>query len=50
MTSDDTHKKIAAAVERMPTWLRQDLVSKDIVLRSRAEEALAAIIAAALKG
>ncbi|WP_319025627.1 DUF6771 family protein [Rhizorhabdus wittichii] len=49
MTRDDPGAKIARAVQHAPEWLRQDLVSKDPAVRSRAEETLAAMIAAALK-
>ena len=49
MTTEDTSAKIARAVRHSPEWLRQDLVSKDQAVRSRAEETLAAMIAAALK-
>jgi hypothetical protein len=39
---------IADVVRRTPEWVRHDLLSKDIAGRQRAEEALAAMIAAAL--
>lgn len=39
---------IADVVHRTPEWVRHDLVSKDPAGRQRAEEALAAMIAAAL--
>ncbi|MDF0489012.1 hypothetical protein PX554_12785 [Sphingomonas sp. H39-1-10] len=41
---------ILAVVERAPQWVRRDLEAKDIGVRARAEETLAAMIAAALKG
>lgn len=41
-------KTIAGVVARKPEWLRRDLLSDDRSLRSPAEEALAAMIAAAL--
>ncbi len=44
-----TSAKIARAVRHSPEWLRQDLVSEDQAVRSRAEETLAAMIAASLK-
>ena len=48
MTSDDFTAKITKVVAGAPEWLRQDLVSKDAMLRTRAEETLSAMIAAAL--
>lgn len=48
MTSETTAAKIGKAVEYVPEWLRQNLVSKDPALRARAEETLGAIITAAL--
>lgn len=39
---------ILRVVERAPEWMRRDLDSKDAVVRIRAEEALAAMIADAL--
>ncbi|WP_327196247.1 DUF6771 family protein [Sphingomonas sp. SRS2] len=47
MTTDDI-TKIAKVIQNAPDWLRHDLASKDASLRTRAEEALAAMIAAAL--
>ncbi|WP_209045359.1 hypothetical protein [Rhizorhabdus histidinilytica] len=49
MTSDEISKRIARVVEHAPEWLRQDLASKDLAARGRAEETLSAMIAAALK-
>ncbi|MBP8231593.1 MAG: hypothetical protein KAY22_04750 [Rhizorhabdus sp.] len=49
MTADEIRAKISRAVQHAPEWLRQDLVSKEPAARSRAEETLVAIIAAALK-
>ncbi|WP_176489042.1 hypothetical protein [Rhizorhabdus dicambivorans] len=49
MTRDDTGTKIAHVVQHVPEWLRQDLISKDPAVRSRAEETLVAMITAALK-
>lgn len=40
---------ILKAVALAPDWLRHDLISKDFSVRIRAEETLAAKIAAALK-
>lgn len=40
---------VLPVIERVPEWIRHDLVSKDAVIRSRAEETLAAMIASALK-
>lgn len=48
MTADHNFT-ISAVVHRTPEWIRHDLGSKDPSIRSRAEEALAAMIAAALK-
>jgi hypothetical protein len=41
---------ILRVLERAPQWIRHDLDSKDTVLRIRAEETLAAMIANALEG
>jgi hypothetical protein len=49
MASDDLTTKIAKVVEHAPGWLRQDLASKDSAVRTRAEDTLAAMIAAALR-
>lgn len=46
--SDELSQRILAALVRMPDWLRRDLSSKDDANRQRAEEALSAIIAAAV--
>lgn len=48
MTTETT-STILAAIERAPQWVRRDLESKDDAIRRRAEETLAAIIAAALQ-
>jgi len=40
---------ILRVVERAPQWIRCDLDSKDAVVRIRAEESLAAMIADALE-
>ena len=49
MISDEITRKIEKLVEGLPDWLRQDLISKDAVVRSRAEETLSAMIGAAFK-
>lgn len=41
---------IAAVLANAPQWIRHDLGSVDALLRVRAEESLAAMIAAALSG
>lgn len=40
---------ILAVIERAPQWVRHDLESRDSAIRARAEETLAAMIAAALQ-
>ena len=40
---------ITAVLARAPEWIRQDLTAKDSGIRTRAEESLAAMIAAALE-
>lgn len=47
MTRDLTDT-ILRAVERAPQWIRRDLDAKDPIVRIRAEESLAAMIANAL--
>lgn len=46
---DDVHPIILAAVARAPQWVRHDLASPDAAIRERAEDAMAAIIAQALR-
>ena len=46
---DDLQATITATIARVPEWIRQELLSKETSTRARAEEALAAMIAAALK-
>ncbi len=46
---DDVQPIILAAVERAPPWVRHDLTSTEATIRARAEEAMAAIIAQALR-
>ena len=41
---------VSSLLARTPEWVRQDLSSKDIVVRTRAEETLAMMIDAALRG
>lgn len=47
MTSELT-SIILNVIERAPQWMRRDLEAKDAVVRTQAEEALAAMIADAL--
>lgn len=46
---DDLQATITAIIARTPEWVRQELLSKEHATRARAEEALAAMIANALK-
>ena len=46
--NDQLQQKITAIIARAPDWMRQDLLSKDAVIRQRAEETLGAMIAGAL--
>lgn len=46
---DDPQAAITAIIARTPEWVRQELLSKEQATRARAEEALAAMIAVALK-
>ena len=39
---------VLAVIRRTPQWIRHDLQTKDAIVRSRAEESLAAMIAGAL--
>lgn len=41
---------IAAVLARAPEWIRHDLAVKQESIRTRAEDALAAMIAAAIAG
>ena len=43
-----TGQKIGEAVRKAPEWVRHELLAADPALRERAEETLAAMIAAAL--
>lgn len=44
-----TTSTILAVIERAPQWVRRDLEARDDAIRARAEETLAAMIAAALQ-
>ncbi|MEI9852025.1 MAG: hypothetical protein WDN24_15590 [Sphingomonas sp.] len=46
---DDLQATITAIIALAPEWVRQELLSKEKATRARAEEALAAMIASALK-
>ncbi len=46
---DELQTLILNAVERAPQWLRHDLSSTDQAARTRAEDAMAAIIAQAIR-
>jgi hypothetical protein len=46
--NEDVEHKINSVIERAPVWIRQDLLAKEDSVRQRAEEALSAMIAAAL--
>lgn len=46
--TDDLTATITAVLTRSPEWIRQDLSSKELAARMRAEETLAAMIANAL--
>jgi len=46
--SEDLQQAISVVVQRAPEWMRHDLLSKDKATRTRAEEALAAIITNAI--
>lgn len=48
-TQDDFQATITAIIARTPEWVRQELLSKELATRARAEEALAAVIAGTLK-
>lgn len=39
---------VLGVLERAPQWVRQDLLSADLIVRARAEETLAAMISSAL--
>ena len=46
--TDDITTTVQALLARAPEWIRRDLFAKDSIARTRAEEALAAMIADAL--
>jgi len=48
--SDPLANKIAEVVRQAPQWVRRELLADDPSLRERAEETMAAMIAAALSG
>lgn len=41
-------REVGAVLQRAPQWARTDMSSTDIILRARAEDTLAAMIAASL--
>ncbi len=47
--SESVQAAILAVIKRAPMWIRQDLTSKDLGARIRAEESLATIIAEAIR-
>lgn len=47
--TDDLTTIVLAAIERAPQWIRRDLESNDRVIRTQAEETLAALIADSLR-
>jgi hypothetical protein len=47
--TDEQLALITSVVRRAPEWVRHDLLAKDPAGRQRAEEALAAMIAAAIR-
>jgi hypothetical protein len=49
MDREKTAKIIARSVAKLPDWVRHDLSSTDKSVRTRAEETLTAILAAALE-
>ncbi len=48
MESADLISLVQQTIANSPQWLRSDLAAKDPLLRTRAEDALAAVIVAAL--
>lgn len=42
------NKLVLSVLARAPQWVRQDLLSADLIVRARAEETLAAMISSAL--
>jgi hypothetical protein len=49
MPNTSLTEDIRAALARAPTWVRVDLAARDDAVKERAEETLAAMIAAALE-
>lgn len=49
MDKDELTQKIGAVAAKLPEWVRHDLAAADRTVRERAEETLAAILAAALE-
>ena len=49
MLIDEQLALITSVVRRAPEWVRHELLAKDMSGRQRAEEALAAMISAALR-
>ncbi|NWK94682.1 hypothetical protein DM806_03175 [Sphingobium lactosutens] len=47
---EQTKAIILRVIERVPQWIRHDLDAKDVAVRARAEETLAAMIGNALDG
>jgi hypothetical protein len=41
-------REVEAVLQRAPQWARSDMASADVLLRARAEDTLAAMIAASL--
>lgn len=50
MTELDLTATLTALLARTPQWIRHDLAASDAAKRARAEESLAAMIAAAIAG
>jgi hypothetical protein len=50
MAGDDDVFAVSSLLARTPDWVRLDLRSKDVAVRTRAEETLALMIVAALRG
>lgn len=50
MQQHDITTLVSEILGRAPEWIRKDLAARDALLRTRAEEALAALIGAALTG
>ena len=48
MLQSDLVRLVTDVLSRMPQWVRDELSSKDPLVRARAEETLAASIAAAI--